>query len=87
MTEERKTYCRACGENKGHNFSQCKNVAGLRQIIRLQDPQIEDRMKNEKRIEELEQQLGKANSDGAYVSRVLQALLFSFEKIAMLKRA
>lgn len=35
--ETRKTCCRACGENKGHSFAQCKNVGAMKEIIASQD--------------------------------------------------
>jgi hypothetical protein len=37
----RRTFCRACGENKGHNFGSCKNAAAIRRIVQSQDTEIQ----------------------------------------------
>lgn len=39
---ERKTYCRACGENKGHSFSGCTNYRNMREIVKEQDHEMEN---------------------------------------------
>lgn len=38
--QERKTYCRVCGPNKGHNFPACPNLAAIRRIVIDQDEEF-----------------------------------------------
>ncbi len=68
--EKRKTYCRICGENKGHNFDACKNISGMRKIIRSQDEELGKALVRAGRAEQAER-VSACNTQ----VRILNALL------------
>lgn len=72
---ERKTYCRACGENKGHNFPQCKNIAGLRGIIQSQDNELSSYADRIQRAEGGAEELAQLRATNQFLERTAESLL------------
>jgi len=70
----RKNYCRACGENKGHNFSTCKNVNGLRKIIVSQDGQIESGLDLQARLKRAETLARDYEITARFYQRIIEKL-------------
>jgi hypothetical protein len=77
VTEQKKktTYCRACGENKGHSFHECKNISGLRSIIKSQDLEIDGYLGRLKQEEERSKLLSQLQTNYDFLTRNSLALL------------
>jgi hypothetical protein len=77
----RETYCRICGPNKGHAFSNCANFRGMRQIILKQDEETRSKIEELTRLRRIENSLTVSEANLMFVNRVLNALLDSYERL------
>ncbi len=73
--EKRTGYCRACGGNAGHGFLACKNIAGLREIIKGQDAELSGAMDQIAALKFEAAQNGKWRSHAVFMERTCTALL------------
>lgn len=78
MSDE-KGCCRVCGPNKGHSFNFCKNVRGLREIIKLQDSQIQAELDFPTRRDALQKRVQALEGQSGFQFRLITALLDSLE--------
>ena len=75
------TYCRVCGPDKGHAFSSCENVSGLRHVILLQDQEAENRKAELERLRGIEKKLVQAEATNRLTMRILELALDAYERL------
>lgn len=73
--EKREQYCRACGQNKGHSFSTCKNVSSLRSIILSQDNETKGYQGEMERMKATVSRVPALETSLALYQRLLDSLL------------
>lgn len=71
----KKTYCRVCGSDKGHSFGGCKNLSGIKNIVRMQDNELEGALAEKSRLAPFEKSAITAQENANTLYQVVQALL------------
>lgn len=79
-------YCIACGSDKGHNFSGCKNVSAMRKIILDQDSETQSALDRALRAEEQLSEAARWEDTAHFQMRVIEALLDGAEATRQKKR-
>lgn len=71
----KKTYCRVCGPDKGHSFNKCKNLSGIKGIVRLVDAELDSALSEKARLKPFEQTARVAQENANTLYEVVKALL------------